>query len=276
MPAKKKYTAAQKRAYAKRMARKRAAKKRNYKAKNRMILRRSPAPLQTMAKLRYHTRFQIDPNNTALVGAIQKDGSLAAHWFRLNSLNDPDYTSVTQSNNVGDRNHQPYGYDQWTAIYNSYEVFGVRMTATFFNQNTATQLSNVSGADEGDPYTITPVPSNYGVFVGVHFDDDITLENSISHMFEVGNVKARTLMPGQKTTITKNWSQKAFRKILNSKVNEIQCDAQYNQNPLTTAYAACLANAISPVPNLNIPPIDCHVQLEFIAKFRDLRDIVQS
>ena len=254
----------------------RPQKKNRRNSRRKMVIRRSPAPLQTLAKLNYHTRFQLDPNNTALVGAVQKDGSLTGHWFRLNSLNDPDYSSVTQSNNVGDLNHQPYGYDQWSAIYNAYDVLGVKMTATFFNQNTNTYVSNVSGADEGDPYTITPVPSNAGVFVGLHFDSDITLENSISHMFEAGKIKARTLLPGRQTTISKKWSANRFKKILDSKVDEIQTDAQVGHNPLTTAYGGCFCNAISPVPNLNIPPIDCHVKLEFIAKFKDLRDIVQS
>jgi hypothetical protein len=48
--------------------------------------------------------------------------------MRLNSLHDPDYTGV---------GHQPYGYDQVTAIYQKYKVYSVTIEVMFWQQSAA-------------------------------------------------------------------------------------------------------------------------------------------
>jgi len=63
----------------------------------------SPFPAQRVANLRYCTAIELN-------GAA---GAIAKHFFRANSLFDPDLTGG---------GHQPYGFDQLAAIYNHYEV----------------------------------------------------------------------------------------------------------------------------------------------------------
>lgn len=45
-----------------------------------------------------------------------------SHQFRTNSIYDPDYTSS---------GHQPYGFDQWSAVYGRYEVLASTCTVRF-------------------------------------------------------------------------------------------------------------------------------------------------
>lgn len=49
--------------------------------------------------------------------------------FRLNSLYDPDQSGT---------GHQPLWFDQWTPIYNNYQVFAARFRITFINVTSMT------------------------------------------------------------------------------------------------------------------------------------------
>lgn len=59
-----------------------------------------------VSRLRFHTRLPV-----SLTGGVPND-----YQFRLNSLFDPDFTGT---------GHQPYGFDQLTAIYSRYRVYAV-------------------------------------------------------------------------------------------------------------------------------------------------------
>lgn len=70
-----------------------------------------PFPAVAYATMRYSTSISI-------TGTI---GVATGHIFRANSLFDPDYTGI---------GHQPYGFDQYAAIYNHYEVIDSVITMT--------------------------------------------------------------------------------------------------------------------------------------------------
>lgn len=67
----------------------------------------SVAPDRTLVRLTYAD--QITLSTTSL--------GYASHFFRLNSVYDPDFTAT---------GHQPTGFDEWAAFYNYYRVMKVK------------------------------------------------------------------------------------------------------------------------------------------------------
>lgn len=238
----------------------------------------SPLPQTMLAKLPYSTRYQIDPNSTGS-GNNAKDGSLAAHFFRINSCYDPDYTSSTIYENIGDKNHQPYCYDQWSQLYNSYRVVGVKMTTTFYNQNSYHSSAAMVAADDSadsSNYTVVNQKANAAVFVGHHIDNTTTLPNSFSHMIEMNECKKRTLMPERQTTIVNTWSLKKFMNSQGETSELSDYEGSTSASPSKPAFCGVWVNALTPQAGVNIPAIDCHTKIEFIVLFKDRKETAQS
>lgn len=80
-------------------------------------------------------------------------GSVATHAFRMNSLFDPDASGA---------GHQPYYYDQITALYNRYSVQNAKLTAKF------SLIAN----------TISTTQPSGPCVIGVKSDDDGTLAST--------------------------------------------------------------------------------------------------
>lgn len=68
----------------------------------------SAFPDRMFVKLKYATTMTLTSST----------GSKAAHWFRVNSFYDPDYTGA---------GHQPVGYDNWNAIYGQSRVHAFKI-----------------------------------------------------------------------------------------------------------------------------------------------------
>lgn len=81
-----------------------------------------PFPAKQNAILRYSANISLDATSVVNVG----------HVFRSNSIFDPDYTAV---------GHQPYGHDQYAAIYKNYRVTKAVVTAT----STSAGSNNILG-----------------------------------------------------------------------------------------------------------------------------------
>lgn len=78
--------------------------------------------------------------------SLSPGGGAAFHTFRLNSINDPDYTGV---------GHQPLFHDQWAALYSSYRVLGVKFSATFHAKHVAAdEKATHTGATDTYPFTV--------------------------------------------------------------------------------------------------------------------------
>jgi hypothetical protein len=274
----------------------------NNRINNRMVrnartniwLGNSPIPDNTICKLKYSTRFQLDPASTGSLAT--PDASLATYIFRVNSLFDPDYTTANPlaSQGKGSPNHQPYGFDQWATFYAEYMVLGAKIDVDFYNQNNNVLKYNeagvtVPGAMTGSNYTAAHVlqKSNHGVYVGVHLDDDTDGPTNWSQFVEDGKVKYRTLLPDRHTHLTKYYSYKKMAKW--TKRNTVTVDgvpipisnhqaniAKVGGNPQAIRMCTVFCNAISPVANLDIPPIDCMVNIEYLVKFSDRKEFTQS
>lgn len=92
---------------------------------------------RTYVKLKYYATV----NFTTGSGIIIKD-----YLFRGNSLFDPDYQ-------LGGT--QPLGYDQWSAFYNRYMVFGSKIRVQFINLSSLDPLYT-SVVPIGDAAALTP------------------------------------------------------------------------------------------------------------------------
>lgn len=71
---------------------------------------------QVYCKLKYHTQIDVSGDPATYVSKI----------FRGNSLYDPDFS-------LG--GHQPTGFDQYTAFYTNYLVFGAKISVTLLNSD---------------------------------------------------------------------------------------------------------------------------------------------
>lgn len=113
MPGKKKYVSKKPKTLVKKVAF-RKKKTGNLSGPMKAFSQIIPYPREWKCKFRY-----ID-DKTLVSGSGGSFGS--SFKFRLNSLFDPNET------NTG---HQPYGYDQMTALYSRYQVFGCLVEITF-------------------------------------------------------------------------------------------------------------------------------------------------
>lgn len=82
---------------------------------NSVVSRSSPVPDRFFTRLNY----------TELI-TMQYTGTLKTYQFRVNCLNDPNYTAT---------GHQPMGHDQFALLYNKYKVHGCKYTIIFSNTN---------------------------------------------------------------------------------------------------------------------------------------------
>lgn len=89
---------------------------RRAKAKNQMsryLTNFNPFPATMVATLNYTQKIQLDSSAGAQLAPV--------HWFRANSIYDPDFTGVTGGG-------QPYGHDTYAGIYNHYKVLSSIIT----------------------------------------------------------------------------------------------------------------------------------------------------
>ena len=243
------------------------------------MLYRSPIAPRALTKLRYSTRFLLDPASTGMIGV--DDQSLTSYQFRMNSCFDPDYSSSNQLANKGDNNHQPYGFDQWAAQYNNYRVVGSTITCTFYNQNLQESSSQHVPVPAG-PGTVsgTVVEANTaskaGVFIALHGDRDLVLPDSFDHLVETKACKYTSLLPGQKKVLKRGYSLKQFKKLDSENQQLADYGGSVGSNPVVPYYMHVIANAITPVASVDLPPISCHAVLEFIVEFTEAVEVQQS
>lgn len=243
----------------------------------------SPIAKSQLVRLKYCQRFRLDPNPNGTTG---DDDSLVFRSFRINSAFDPDYDNTTAGvgeQRAGNANHQPYGFDQWSAFYNHYRVVGAKFNVKFWNQNldniidTGTDVATiVSGETTSNSITRGHHESNQGVYVGLHFDNDANPESTITHAKETNKYKFRTLLPGQSTTMSRNWSLKKWIKNEGSKSEDIDLWGNVtSSNPAETAFAHLICAGLT-TKNVDCMPVDVEIMIDQIVLFSDLREITQS
>ena len=220
----------------------RRTKKKTYRRKKKTFknqivnLSRSPIATTALVKLRYCDTISINPPAGGLTGQ---------HLFRVNSLNDPDYTGI---------GHAPLGYDEWSQFYTRYCVLGARIHIKCMN-------------------TSTTVPLQYGIILrqgGVlsGIDPNILREQGDSCWTYAGNMNNR-----RQSGLSKNCSIKKFFGYPNP-ANETDLRASTNTNPVVTGYFqiwTAAADGFSDPPNTVF-----QVTLEYIALLSKPQKLTQS
>jgi len=126
------------------------------------------------AVLRYYDNYQMTPGSQVQV-----------QQFRLNSLNDPDFTGT---------GHQPMGYDQFSSMYTEWCVTACRVTIEANLTNLAANIADVgvnrvvaaffaTGNDTTVPTTVLQAVENHNAV----FHKMTGYQNRWSHTVQVDN-----------------------------------------------------------------------------------------
>lgn len=217
-------------------------KKMGVKRKLRPMYKNINYPLATsvVKRLKYVERIQLNP---ALTGAI------ASYTFAANDLFDPNRSGT---------GHQPYGFDQLMALYNHYQVTGSKITITV----TAGQNESfVYGMQLNDSLTMSsanveaiceqPFARRKVIAAGTNNVIDLTISNTFSLAKYFGAKVNRNSLIGNRTymgTETTSPTEAAFFVIW------------------------CAANG----PTIDPSAIQFHVEIEYIARFSEPKDLAQS
>lgn len=149
-----------------------------------------PFPAYHTATLRYSTTIDLNPTV----------GTVANHLFRTNSINDPDYTGV---------GHQPYGHDQYSAIYNHYRVVSAKIT-------------------------MTPTITGNGIF-GISKTDDTTVALNM----DLAREQKGTVCAPMANTNTANNTLMSYYYLSNQAVGADGVGANFGNNPSEQNFWQC-------------------------------------
>lgn len=188
-----------------------------------------PFPLIRFAKLRYYEEILINPTS----------GSVSAVGYRANGMYDPLHSTG---------GHQPMGFDQLMLLYDHFEVYGSKITASF--------LPN------GDQY-----------HCGVYIDDDPTAPGGITQIMEQRgtNTKFMATTATRPTVAVKRYSQiKTYGKpARGSDSQKGSASADPTESTIFQVWAAGVGGA-------DPGAVIVLIEVEYFAKFSELRTLAQS
>lgn len=224
-------------------------KKRTYRRKRVVKKRRGVFRLQkqmsvgfpktTVVKHRYVDAFSINPSL----------GNVGYHWFRANSLYDPDVTGA---------GHQPLGFDQWSTFYNHYIVIGAKIKATFSLAATGTEVGSIMVA-------------------GVVLSDNSSGPTDVPTLIEQSNSNKKYSyfnLSDRPKTVSKGYSAKRFYNLTNISDNQTRLGSNVSGNPAEFAYfGVYVGNANT---SIDCPNILVMVQIDFIALYSEPKLLPQS
>lgn len=216
---------------------KRAYKKRSYRRKRQSLFNRytpSGLPTQRVTAMRYNDVIQLSSTS----------GVLATHYFRANSLYDPDYTSA---------GHQPMGFDTMATMYNHYTVLGSKITVRVRNpaSSSASQV----------PY-----------YIGCYLTDDLSTGYTTASEFIES--KRGTSRIGQwiyPLSLSNKYSAKRFFNLTDVKDNS-QLKSAVTTNPTEAAYYALWLEGVGP----DTLSVSLDVTMEFIVSWSEPKELAQS
>ena len=192
---------------------------------------KNPFPDKQVVTLRYCDAKTLD--STA--------GASAKANFSANSLHDPDRTGT---------GHQPYGYDQYAAIYNHYKVLRSKITCI--------------------GVTTSPGVTAGNLVLGIGLKDDTTTESDVSTLREAKGANFAVMSSYQKATVSNYW-----KKSLNF--------------PNDGTYSTAAPIGSNPAEEMFFSVFSCHmdgstegggcnivITIEYVVEFFELKDLGQS
>ena len=293
----KKYTAAQKKAYARRMAKKRNKKPSKFANKGTFLaypkVNAPLMPKSKLVKLKYTTRIQLDP--AAIASSQAHDSSaanVALHTFVMNDIYDPDYTSTSvnslQSDLDGARDHQPRMHDQYANFYNFNTVVSAKLRCDFITREKAILINTQHGVGDSAvtaiPCIKQPEPCCIG-FLGDEFVQNSSVSVKLDDILEKNQCRYKKTANRPSTyTMTHWWSLRKdpmYKTELtqnSSNGSDVTWGSTFGSQISTNQrrYAHLFAHGLTTTDNVDPLPIDVLVNLEQIVLLSDLKDVGQS
>lgn len=297
-----KYTAAQKRAYARRMAKMKKGKykKKNYRKKRNtgnMVISRPLLPQTQKVSMRYTTRCIITPSTIAS-DLTDTAGNIAIQSFSWNNLNDPDYThgaTFVNSHADGALNHQPRMYDQYAAFYNKCTAIGAKAKMTFLARDRLINAPHTEPTGDGSTGSVillqnilAPPKPCYVGYLKSQFADNSQVNEKYDELNEKREIVSKMLIdPDKPVTMYAKWSlnKEPSRRYQLQLENAQQSDdwgAQF-QHDLVASQRRFLHLFAHPcsvqetgVVSGPVTPVDVAVEIEYICVLSDRKEVGQS
>ena len=213
--------------------------KRKYK-KRRSYRRNKPVALTTtnnifpnsvIVRHRYVTTISLDAGLT----------SAAAHLFRANSVNDPDYTGV---------GHQALGYDEMTPLYTHSTVLGSKITCNYVSNGTDNMM------------------------VGCYLNNDTSPVTTYDTIAEQGKGVYKLMTPAAGSSkIVQKFSAKKFFGVKDVSDNE-KLSAGVGSNPAEEAFYIVWAQSHS--SSYNPASFFATVTIEYLVLWTERQSLLQS
>lgn len=244
-------------------------------------------PNTRLVKMRYTTRFKIDPPQVAS-GATDTSPAVTLHTLYANMLNDTDYTS-SSLNHAGDGapNHQPRMYDQWNLFYEFSTVVGSRIKVKALPQR---RITAHKGPGATDP--LIPLIHYDPVYVGIlknrrHVTDAHSPVLKFDDIQEKRMANIRLLkggnQGGQPVTFSSGWSLKKEPgrstdiRTKNAEDNTTWGSGAGLDIPSNNQrFYHIFAHAGSMTDDEDPSPVTFEVTMDYMVLLSDLKDVAQS
>lgn len=196
-------------------------------------------PSELVTKVRYCDVYTL----TSTSGSISKE------VWRMNSINDPDYTGV---------GHQAMYHDQLSALYSHYVVLGSKLTCKF------SPICN----------TITTTQPSGPMLIGLLAENNSTTSSTLSTLMENSNGYHTYLNLAEGGNNVKQLSVTySPRKDLGLSPDDDTVSADFGANPSTTWYATAW---MSETGLASPSSVNVAVTIEFTIRCSRLQDIAGS
>lgn len=274
--------------YRRKPAKKRRAKKKSWAPTKSFGNPNTPLmPDTRLVKMRYTTRFEIDPAQVAS-GNTDVSPAIKLHTLYANMLNDTDYTS-SSINPVADGapNHQPRMYDQWHLFYEFSTVVGSRIKIKALPQR---RIQLEKGTATTDP--VIPVVVYDPVYVGilknrrhvtdahspvVKFDDVMEKRMANIRLLKGGNQGGQPVTFNSGWSLKKEPSRKTDIRTKNAEDNTTWGSPAGLDIPSNNQrFYHIFAHAGSMTDDEDPSPVTFEVTMDYMVLLSDLKDVAQS
>lgn len=196
-----------------------------------------------VVKMRYVQSVQLNPNAD----------SGAYIMFRANSPFAP--LGLSSAGVAYNTSHQPYGWDQWTAIYNEYVVIGSKITMTCV-------APNQTSPNSGSGIVALFLSDNNSAY-------SVTTNDGCTNMIETGRASYKQFSPngsGKPTVLSHKFSPKKFWNLSNLKDNVTRVGSDIGSSPTEVAYFHCYFYTNDESVTTSAGPL-CWITLDYIVMF---------
>lgn len=194
-------------------------------------------PPKLKSTLKYVTTITLNPSA----------GGCAGHTFRINSLQDPDYTGT---------GHQPMGYDQIMALYDRYTVKACRIKVTQVPASVS-----------------TTIPGMFGVILNE--DTSLGAGKSLYSILEQRNVSP-TEVTGTVTSLTHPIKYQCNSAQYFGKSGDITGDADMSARATVSPARAAFFTVFYGQDSAIAGQKDFLIELEYDAEFTEPKELVTS